>query len=204
MNDVKFYICKHCKNIIVKINDAGVPVMCCGEKMTLLEPGTVEASKEKHIPVIEKDGERVKISVGSEAHPMLEEHSIMWIYLLTDKGGYIKYLNAEEKPEVYFYTPGETPVKAYAYCNLHGLWEAAVNNESDETPADKNKDYVVCKCRNVTYFDILNAVNSHSSIDNLLEMFNDVKNVTNCSTGCGGCYNKVMDIISDAMFSGKA
>lgn len=203
MNDVKFYICKHCGNIIVKINDAGVPVMCCGEKMSLLEAGAVEASKDKHIPVLSIDKDKVKIIVGPELHPMLEEHRILWIYLLTDKGGYIKYLNAEDVPEASFCIPGETPVKAYAYCNLHGLWEADANKEA-EAPADNNNDYVVCKCRNVTYFDILNAVNSHSSIDNLLEMFNDVKDVTGCSTGCGGCYKKVVDIISDAMFSGRA
>ena len=68
----KFYICEHCGNVIEMVNDAGVPVMCCGQKMTALEPGVVEASHEKHIPVVEVEGNLVKVTVGSVNHPMAE------------------------------------------------------------------------------------------------------------------------------------
>lgn len=126
MNEKKFYICEHCGNIIEMVNDAGVPVMCCGQKMTLLEPGTVEASHEKHIPVVEIKDDLVTVAVGSVEHPMTEEHSILWIYLQTDKGGYRKNLNPKEAPKAVFSLNGEKPVAAYAYCNLHGLWKTDI------------------------------------------------------------------------------
>ena len=82
----KFYICEHCGNLVGMIHDSGVPMMCCGQKMKKLEPGTVEASHEKHIPVITVDGNTVKVTIGSAEHPMTEEHRILWVYLQTDKG----------------------------------------------------------------------------------------------------------------------
>ncbi len=123
MNDNRFYICKHCGNIIGMINNAGVPVMCCGEKMSPLEAGTVEASREKHIPVVTVENGLVKVSVGSALHPMTEEHSINWVYLQTNVGGQRKALKPGDAPEVVFATANETPVAVYAYCNLHGLWK---------------------------------------------------------------------------------
>ena len=122
----KFYICEHCGNIIGKIHDAGVPVMCCGQKMTALEPNTVEASGEKHLPVAVVEGDVVRVSIGSVAHPMVPEHSIQWVYLETDKGGQRKNLQPGEAPEVSFALCGEKPVAVYAYCNLHGLWMTEV------------------------------------------------------------------------------
>lgn len=118
----RFYICRHCGNIIGMIHDAGVPVMCCGQKMEALVPNTVEASGEKHVPVVSVADGRVHVSVGSVNHPMLEEHSIEWVYLQTDKGGQRKALKPGEAPEVTFALCDETPVAVYAYCNLHGLW----------------------------------------------------------------------------------
>ncbi|MDD6312111.1 MAG: desulfoferrodoxin family protein [Firmicutes bacterium] len=126
MNDNKFYICEHCGNLIGMINDAGVPIMCCGQKMTRLEPGTVEASKEKHIPVVTVEGNTVKVSVGSALHPMTEEHSILWVYLQTDKGGQRKCLETGKEPAAVFALADEKPIAAYAYCNLHGLWKADI------------------------------------------------------------------------------
>ena len=120
----KFYICEHCGNLIGMVNDAGVPMMCCGQKMTALEPGTVEASAEKHIPVATIDGNTVKVDIGSVAHPMVEEHSILWVYLQTDKGGQRKNLEVGKAPTVSFALLDEKPVAVYAYCNLHGLWKA--------------------------------------------------------------------------------
>ena len=122
----KFYICEHCGNLIGMIHDAGVPMMCCGKKMTKLEPATVEASHEKHIPVVAVDGNTVTVTIGSVAHPMLEEHSILWVYLQTDKGGQRKCLEVGKAPTVTFALADEKPLAAYAYCNLHGLWKTTV------------------------------------------------------------------------------
>ena len=122
-NNVKFYVCEHCGNVVEKVEDHGVPVMCCGKKMAELVPGVVEASHEKHIPVVKVEGNLVKVAVGSVEHPMAEEHSILWVYLLTDKGGYRKHLAPGERPEVSFSLVEEKPLAVYAYCNLHGLWK---------------------------------------------------------------------------------
>ena len=126
MNDKKFYICEHCGNVVEMVKDSGVPVMCCGQKMTLLEPGVVEASHEKHIPVVKVEGNLVNVNVGSVDHPMSEEHSILWIYLQTDKGGYRKNLEPGKEPKAVFSLNDEKPVAVYAYCNLHGLWKSEI------------------------------------------------------------------------------
>ena len=125
-NNNKFYICEHCGNIINKVNDSGVPVVCCGQKMKEIVPGTVEASREKHIPVVSVDGDVVKVVIGSVNHPMAEEHSILWVQLETDKGSQRKYLEVGAAPEVAFSLGGEHAVAVYAYCNLHGLWKTEV------------------------------------------------------------------------------
>ncbi len=78
---VKFYICERCKNIITYLNQSAVPVMCCGQKMAELVPGTTDAAQEKHVPVITKDGDTVTVSVGAVAHPMTEQHYIQWSVL---------------------------------------------------------------------------------------------------------------------------
>lgn len=120
----KFYICEHCGNIIGMVHDSGVPVVCCGQKMTRLEPGTVEASQEKHIPVVNVENGAVKVNIGSVPHPMIDEHFIQWVYLQTDRGGQRKCLSPGDSPEVSFALADEKPVAVFAYCNLHGLWVA--------------------------------------------------------------------------------
>ena len=125
-NNHKFYICEHCGNLIGMIHDSGVPMKCCGQNMTKLEPGTVEASHEKHIPVVSVDGRTVTVTVGSVEHPMVAEHSILWVYLQTDKGGQRKCLEVGKAPTVTFALADEKPLAAYAYCNLHGLWKADI------------------------------------------------------------------------------
>ncbi len=122
----KFYKCEHCGNLIGMIHNAGVPVMCCGKKMTELVPGTVEASHEKHIPVASVEEGKVKVTVGSVEHPMQEEHSILWVYLETDKGGQRKTLEVGKEPVVTFHIGKEKPIAVYAYCNLHGLWKTDI------------------------------------------------------------------------------
>ena len=122
---MKFYQCSHCKNIITYVDNKGVPVMCCGEKMQELVPGTVDAALEKHVPVVEKDGNKVTVKVGSVTPPMLEEHHIAFIAIETKQGSQIKYLKAGEAPEAVFaIADGDEFVAAYEYCNLHGLWKA--------------------------------------------------------------------------------
>ena len=124
MCDNKFYICEHCGNIVGMIHNSGVPMMCCGQKMTKLEAGVVEASHEKHIPVVTVEGNTVRVNVGSVTHPMSEEHHIAWVYLQTNRGGQRKCLDVTGAPEVTFALADETPVAVYAYCNLHGLWKS--------------------------------------------------------------------------------
>lgn len=120
----KFYICKHCGNIIAIVKDSGVKVVCCGEKMEELIPGTVEASVEKHLPVISVKDNLVTVTVGSIEHPMAEEHYIEWISLQTKYGNQRHILNPGDKPVAYFaICDGDEVECAYAYCNLHGLWK---------------------------------------------------------------------------------
>ena len=124
---VKFYRCRHCGNVIQKVVDSKVPVVCCGEKMEELVPGTVDASLEKHVPVVTRlDENTLKIQVGSVEHPMLPEHHIEWIILETKKGFQIKYLEAGDAPEATFVVADDEPVAAYEYCNLHGLWKKEI------------------------------------------------------------------------------
>ena len=121
---MKFYICEHCGNIITFMKSAGVPVMCCGQKMTELVPGTSDGALEKHVPAVSVEGQTVTVKVGDVEHPMLEAHYIQWVSLETATGVQIKNLNPGEKPEAVFVLPeGEKAVAAYEYCNLHGLWK---------------------------------------------------------------------------------
>lgn len=122
----KFYICRHCGNLIEIINNSGVPVVCCGEAMEELKPNTVEASGEKHLPVVSVEGDVLRVNVGSVDHPMLDEHYIEWIYVETENGSLRKKLNPGEKPCAEFDLNGEKAVAVYAYCNLHGLWMTEV------------------------------------------------------------------------------
>jgi superoxide reductase len=126
MDNNRFFICEHCGNLIGMINDAGVPMMCCGQKMTKLEPGVTDASHEKHVPVVTVDGNSIKVCIGSVLHPMSQEHSILWVYLQTDKGGQRKNLEFDSEPVVNFALSDEKPVAVYAYCNLHGLWKTDI------------------------------------------------------------------------------
>ena len=123
MKEAKFYVCETCGNLVGMINESGVNMVCCGKKMTEIVPGTVEASKEKHIPVATVKGNTVKVNVGSVDHPMTEEHLIEWVYLQTCRGGQRKCLKAGDAPTVTFALCDEKPVAVYAYCNLHGLWK---------------------------------------------------------------------------------
>ena len=123
MSKNKFYICRHCGNLIGMIHDAGVPVVCCGEKMHALVPNTVEASQEKHIPAVTVEGSKLIVNVGSVDHPMAPEHFIEWVYVETEKGGLRQALKPGDAPHVTFCLGDDKAVAVYAYCNLHGLWK---------------------------------------------------------------------------------
>ena len=116
------FVCNHCGNLVTTIHNAGVPLVCCGEKMKELLPNTVEASGEKHLPVAELSGSRLTVTVGAVEHPMADVHYIQWIFVETENGGQIRYLNPGQAPNVEFELGSEKPVAVYAYCNLHGLW----------------------------------------------------------------------------------
>lgn len=119
---VKFYKCAHCGNVIVKVVDSKVPVVCCGQKMEELVANTIEASAEKHIPVATPlDGGKLRIEVGSVHHPMLPEHHIAFVYVETENGGILVDLKDEPVAEV---SLGDAKaIAVYEYCNLHGLWK---------------------------------------------------------------------------------
>ncbi len=121
---MKFYVCKHCKNLVTLLHESGVPMMCCGEKMTELVPGTSDGAFEKHVPAVSVDGNTVTVKVGEVEHPMLENHYIQWVVLETKNGAQIHYLKPGEKPEAVFaLAEGDEAIAAYEYCNLHGLWK---------------------------------------------------------------------------------
>lgn len=121
----KFYICEHCGNVIAMVKDKGVPVMCCGQKMTELVPGTSDGAHEKHVPVYTVEGNLVTVTVGTVEHPMLEAHYIEWISLQTKFGNQRKVLHPGDAPRACFaLCEGDEVEAAYAYCNLHSLWKA--------------------------------------------------------------------------------
>lgn len=117
----KFYKCDTCGNVIIKVVDSKVPVVCCGKPMSELTPNTVDAATEKHVPVVTRlDDKHIKVEVGSVAHPMSEEHHIAFIYVETENGGI--RVDLKDKPEAVIYLGDERAVAVYEYCNLHGLW----------------------------------------------------------------------------------
>ena len=119
---MKIYRCKHCGNIIVKLEDKKVPVMCCGEVMGELTANSQDAAVEKHVPVVTVNDQKIEVVVGSTLHPMEETHLISWILLETEYGFSFRTLKAGEEPKVVFTVVDDMAKAVYAYCNLHGLW----------------------------------------------------------------------------------
>ena len=123
--EMRFYRCAHCGQIIAVVKKTGVPVMCCGQPMQEIVPGTTDAAQEKHVPVYEVGDGKVRVRVGAVEHPMTEEHYIEWIALATTSGNQRKALKPGMKPEVCFSVCDGDEVEAvYAFCNLHSLWKA--------------------------------------------------------------------------------
>lgn len=122
--ELKYYKCSHCGNIITFAKASGVPVMCCGQPMEEMVPGTTDAALEKHVPAVEAKDGCVFVKVGEVEHPMLEEHYIEWIALQTKRGVQTKYLQPGEKPEACFCVcEGDEVEAVFEHCNLHGLWK---------------------------------------------------------------------------------
>ena len=122
MKALRVFKCKKCGKMVIQLNKAGCPTMCCGEEMVELKANTTDGATEKHVPAVVREGDTLKVTVGSVEHPMLEEHFIQWIAVVEDGGFRLTYLNPGEKPYAEFKGVAEE-AEVYEYCNLHGLWK---------------------------------------------------------------------------------
>lgn len=122
MAKIDFYRCERCGNIVALLRSGGGTLTCCGQAMTKLEANTSDGAQEKHVPVVTRENGKLRVQVGSVLHPMLPEHHIEWIALVSG-----------ERLEFHYLKPGEQPIAefddaksgtVYEYCNLHGLWKA--------------------------------------------------------------------------------
>ncbi len=120
---LQVYKCDVCGNIVEVLHGGEGELVCCGQPMKLFVENTVDAAQEKHVPVIEKTAEGIKVKVGTVAHPMEEKHYIEWIEIIADGTVYREFLNPGDAPEATFPIQAEN-VTAREYCNLHGLWRA--------------------------------------------------------------------------------
>lgn len=124
---MKFYKCAICGNVLLSVKENVTAPSCCDRKMENLKSGVIDASQEKHVPVVKIENNLVFVEVGSVAHPMNEDHYIEWIAIETGKGGQYIRLNPGDEPKAYFALPeGDKVKRAFAYCNLHSLWETKV------------------------------------------------------------------------------
>ena len=125
----KYFKCSACPSLVIKLNEEGCNPSCCGQPMVELKANTVDAAKEKHVPVVSVDGNSVRVTVGDVLHPMIETHYIVYIALETNFGISIHYLKPGEPPHTSFgLADGERPIAALAYCNLHGLWKTVLTD----------------------------------------------------------------------------
>ena len=120
---LEIYRCEICGNIVEVLHGGAGELVCCGQPMKLFRENTVDAAKEKHVPVITKTSEGFKVTIGSVAHPMEEKHYIEWVEVVADGKAYRQFLNPGEAPEAIFKINADR-ITAREYCNLHGLWKA--------------------------------------------------------------------------------
>jgi len=120
---LEVYKCELCGNMVEVLEGGAGELVCCGQPMVLMTENTVDAAKEKHVPVIEKVAGGVKVKVGDVPHPMEEKHYIQWIEIIADGKAYRQFLNPGEAPEAVFQIDADQ-ITAREYCNLHGLWKA--------------------------------------------------------------------------------
>jgi len=121
---LQIYKCEVCGNVVEVLHEGAGELVCCGQPMKLMKENSVDAAQEKHVPVIEKTDDGIKVKVGSVPHPMVEEHYIEWIELIADGQVYRQFLNPGETPEAVFKIEAQN-ITAREYCNLHGLWKSA-------------------------------------------------------------------------------
>jgi superoxide reductase len=121
---LEIYKCEACGNIVEVLEGGAGELVCCGEPMKLMTENTVDAAKEKHVPVIEKVEGGIKVKVGDVPHPMEEKHYIQWIELIADGKSYRQFLKPGDTPEAVF-NISASQLTAREYCNLHGLWKAS-------------------------------------------------------------------------------
>ncbi len=121
---LQIYKCEVCGNVVEVLHEGAGELVCCDQPMKLMKENTVDAALEKHVPVIEKTEEGIKVKVGSVPHPMVEEHYIEWIELIADGQAYRQFLKPGDAPEAVFKIEAQN-ITAREYCNLHGLWKSA-------------------------------------------------------------------------------
>lgn len=126
MGDSHFLMCETCSTLIEIIEDHKGRITCCGKPMRHLKAGTVDASREKHVPVARREGDRLIVDIGQVAHPMEEKHYIQGIYVEYGTKARRVILSPGDAPHAEFKV-GPEPIKIYAYCNIHGLWEADID-----------------------------------------------------------------------------
>lgn len=123
---MKIWKCKECNNVVAVLKEGSCIPTCCGQEMQEMKANTVDAAKEKHVPIVEVNGLVATVTCGSVLHPMEENHYIEFMVLTTTEGVKIDYLKPGMEPVCYFSMgEGETVISAYAYCNLHGLWKSS-------------------------------------------------------------------------------
>ncbi len=127
MDGGRIFISEDKKTMAMLILKGTDEIFCNGAPMKQLTANTTDAAQEKHVPVVEVDGKKVSVKVGSVAHPMTDAHLIQWIYLQTKKGGQYKILTPNDSATATFIVADDDePIAAYEYCNLHGLWVAKI------------------------------------------------------------------------------
>lgn len=119
---LEIYKCELCGNMVEMIHTGAGELVCCGQPMKLLEENSVDAAHEKHVPIIEKTEDGIRIKVGEVAHPMEDKHYIEWIELVAGGKAYRRFLKPGDTPEAMFCIKSES-ISARAYCNIHGLWK---------------------------------------------------------------------------------
>lgn len=124
---MKFYMSENYSNIITKLTSDSSPILVNGKEMTEVKAGSIDAAVEKHVPAVSVEGNLVRVNVGEVNHPMTPEHYIPWVALETSHGAQVRWLQPTDAPSVSFLlAEGEEAKVVYAYCNLHGLWMAAL------------------------------------------------------------------------------
>lgn len=131
---LKFYKCRLCGQVIAKVVDTDVPIICCGEEMEVIIPKEDEGGlTEKHVPFVKQDGRKITVTIGKKLHPSTMDHFIEWIAIQTNKGNQRKCLKPGDTPEVNFFLGEDELLEAvYSYCNIHSLWKLKITPKNAE------------------------------------------------------------------------